>query len=300
MRGITFADVSRWQERVDWAAYSAAAGTTDDWGLTRADAAVCKATGGTETSGGTSRVDPWFARNQAGMREHLSVRGYYHFLQVDADPVAQARFFAETIGPLQPGEFAVLDVEQDADADAHERFCAETDRLVGGRCWVYGGAQVRTDRPVWIARYFDHTPNPDAEPDLPHALWQFTDRGHVPGVTGGCDVNVHRGDLASLRRLTVQDTEDDMPYTEEQIKKMVVEGVREALRPAMREGTSSGPDALGDTLDAVRRNAARLNDIQDTLKDGDNGGGREIDYKKLAKEVAPLLAADLARRLSNG
>jgi len=219
---LLLADVSRWQGQVDWAAYAEFS-----------PAAICKATGGDHDSGGTSRVDPRFRENRTGMRKHLALRGYYHFLQIGADPLAQARHFADTVGELLPGEFAALDVEGDANHAAHERFCAEVDRLVGGVCWLYGGSQVRSSRPVWVARYFDYTADPAGEPKVPHVLWQYTDRGRAPGITGNCDMNVHRGDLASLARFAVRpDEEDDMTADE----------VRAAVQAEIAEACgSSGP-----------------------------------------------------------
>lgn len=203
MSGIVFADVSRHQGTIDWTAYAHAAGTTDPNGLTRAAAAICKATGGTATSGGTSWVDPLFAANRAAMRKTLQLRGYYHFLQPDADAVAQAKFFAQTVGRLQSGEFAVLDVEQDANATKHEQFCVTVDRLVGGRCWVYGGMTVPNPqgRPYWVARYpGSGKPDPALEPSIQHVLWQFSSAGSFPGVPAVVDLNVHRGTPATLAK----------------------------------------------------------------------------------------------------
>ncbi len=208
MSDIVFADVSHHQGSIDWAAYARAAGHVHrPSGLTHAAAAICKATGGTHTSGGTSRVDPKFAANRAAMRDLLKLRGYYHFLQLNADPVAQAGHFAKTVGELQPGEFAVLDVEQDNNTARHEQFCAEVDRLLGGRCWIYGGKDVDNPngRPYWVARYPNSgKPDPSMEPKPAHVLWQFTSKGSCPGVSGNVDLNVHRGDLDSLARFAVR------------------------------------------------------------------------------------------------
>lgn len=195
MTDIVFADVSRHQGAVNWAAYAAAAGSTDPNGLIRVAAGICKATDG------TTWVDPQFAVNRTAMRKQLQVRGYYHYFEAADDPVVQAKFFAQTVGRLQPGEFAVLDVEQDTQSAKHEQFCAEVDRLSGGRCWIYGGMSVPNpqERPFWVARYpANGHPDPALEPSVAHVLWQFSSTGAFPGVQGVVDLNVHRGTLATL------------------------------------------------------------------------------------------------------
>lgn len=254
MTDTILADVSHHQdaprsELIDWAAYAG-----------RHKAAICKATGGTERSGGTTWVDPEFKHNQAQMRARLEVRGYYHFLQTDGDPVAQARHFAKTVGRLLPGEFAVLDVEQDTQTAKHEAFCREVDRLLGGTCWLYGGRDVPNPhrRPYWVARYWNETPDPRGEPSVRHVLWQYTSKGRAPGVAGNIDLNVHRGTLASLARYampkprrrspvqvvrTVRKPKVDLPH--------VVLGYHHGIPPAGTQDLRDFQSALGQTPDGV-------------------------------------------------
>jgi GH25 family lysozyme M1 (1,4-beta-N-acetylmuramidase) len=63
------------------------------------------------------RVDKQASANKAGMRRWFptAARGFYHFLGTSA-PAVQAAHFARVTGPLLPGEFVMLDVEQDAPA----------------------------------------------------------------------------------------------------------------------------------------------------------------------------------------
>ena len=271
MTGIVLTDVSRHQGPVDWQAYAAAAGTRHATGLTCAPAAVIKATGGTETSGGTSWVDTRFAENRLAMRHLLKVRGYYHFLQIDGDPVAQARHFARVVGPLTPGEFAVLDVEQDRHADRHEAFCREVDRILGGVCWLYGGKDVPNPhgRPYWVARYPKSLrPDPAMEPSLPHVLWQFSSQGRFPGVTGDVDLNVHRGDLASLARYAIpapEQQEDDM--TADEFKAILAD----ALEPVKRVQAAQGKE-----LDTIKVNTKKIIDGRDYKGVVTNPGLRDL------------------------
>jgi len=63
------------------------------------------------------RVDRQALNNRDGMRAAFpaTARGYYHFLGTGS-PEVQARHFRSTVGDLQPGEFIMLDVEEDAPA----------------------------------------------------------------------------------------------------------------------------------------------------------------------------------------
>lgn len=254
MTDLYLADVSHHQDRaggelVDWTAYAK-----------RFKAAICKTTGGDHDSGGTTWVDPEFTYNRGRMRELLSLRGYYHFFQVNGDPVAQARHFAKTVGKLLPGEFAVLDVEQDTQSAKHEAFCREADRLLGGTCWIYGGRDVPNPykRPFWVARYYDETPGRRGEPTVAHVLWQYTSKGRAPGVAGNVDLNVHRGSLSSLakyampkprRRTPVQVVRNrrkpkvDLPH--------VLLGYHHGIPPAGTKELRDFQRALGEEPDGI-------------------------------------------------
>ena len=63
------------------------------------------------------RVDRQALNNRDGMRAAFpaTARGYYHFLGTGS-PEVQAQHFRSTVGDLQPGEFTMLDVEEDAPA----------------------------------------------------------------------------------------------------------------------------------------------------------------------------------------
>jgi len=63
------------------------------------------------------RVDRQALNNRDGMRAAFpaTARGHYHFLGTGS-PEVQARHFRSTVGDLQPGEFIILDVEEDAPA----------------------------------------------------------------------------------------------------------------------------------------------------------------------------------------
>jgi GH25 family lysozyme M1 (1,4-beta-N-acetylmuramidase) len=68
----------------------------------------------TKATQGTTRIDPkFYAYRDAARAARIQRRIWYHFITGD-DAESQARFFASVIGPLQPNEGVMLDVEPDA------------------------------------------------------------------------------------------------------------------------------------------------------------------------------------------
>jgi GH25 family lysozyme M1 (1,4-beta-N-acetylmuramidase) len=160
---------------------------------------------------GTTFVDPRAAANLAGCRAAGIVPGMYHFYRHDADPAAQAAFFLQHIGSVQPGDLPpAVDVEEPSDgagpvnysqAEVVQRLrvFANAVRAVTGRApmiYTYPDAwrtltgnstAFASTSPLWIASYGGATPVlPGGWQD--YLLWQYTDRGTVNGIgTVDCD-----------------------------------------------------------------------------------------------------------------
>jgi len=200
-------DVSRWQKIVDWQQVKQA-------GISFA---FVKATEGTRV------VDPFLERNWAGMKQAGILRGAYHFFRPKEDPQGQAGYFARLFGD-DPGEMPpVLDLETHDGLDnlslisRAEAWLTEVERLLGRRPIIYTAPYFWKDhmrdssgRPpswaqnhkFWIAHYTSAE-----RPIIPAGcadwtIWQYTDRGRVPGVNGGnppVDTNRFNGTLDDLR-----------------------------------------------------------------------------------------------------
>jgi hypothetical protein len=161
---------------------------------------------------GSDHVDAaWYggARRQAAHEAGVRVLGLYQYL-VAAQPVApQAAAFVATVGHLQPGEFAVLDLEE-GDGDQSERAQAWFDSVdahltyPGYRgAWLYSDeaffqerglmAIAESSRHTWVACY---APTP---PAVPHTLWQYTDATPWAGI-GQCDSSRFAGTLEQLEQ----------------------------------------------------------------------------------------------------
>ena len=131
--------------------------------------------------------------------------GYYQYLTKDRDAATQAHEFIATIGTLHANEFPILDLEEGSGsqiARANAWF-AVVDAWAGFDASLYtgksmldnqlGGAGHWGKRPLWIASYpSSYTPDPSLQP-AGADWWQYSDRGHFPGLAGGVDASVFRG-----------------------------------------------------------------------------------------------------------
>jgi len=193
-------DVSRWQEDIDW---PAVAGDGIKWAIARA-------------AYGTDK-DTWFDQNWPAMKQAGLVRGAYQWFLPQNDPVEQAQFLLDTMGPLGPNDLPpVADVEDDGGQSAatvRARLHQWVDHIVsktgrkpiiysGKYFWQdYVGGDEFTDLPYWIPNYSADCPN------LPDGAWgdwhffQYTSTGSVNGVSGNVDRDVFNGSLAELKAL---------------------------------------------------------------------------------------------------
>lgn len=201
-------DVSHWQGQIDWPKVKASG---HHFALLKA----------TES---TNYTDPTFARNRAAARAAGLTTGAYHFARYQ-DPIAEADRFCNAVGALASGEIAVLDWEIDA-ADPvswSRRWLDRVRERLGVRAFVYMNQFHRSKwawkqiadlgHPLWLAKYDGNQDQPPGGPWPATAMKQFTDKGKVPGIAGGVDLNVFYGDLKALAKYGKDgnDLEDDMP-----------------------------------------------------------------------------------------
>lgn len=162
---------------------------------------------------GTQGVDSAYARRRDLLTPAVGLlRGAYHF-GIGGNGGGQAHHFLDT-ACHGPGDLLALDVERNPSgasmslADA-EAFVAAVFVATGRYPVLYGGADylgqlgvtaasLLARCPIWWAAYHD----PDkGSPKIPQpwgkwALWQYTDRGAVAGLT--VDRSLFAGDLAGL------------------------------------------------------------------------------------------------------
>ena len=193
-------DVSSWQGPVDW-------------GAVRRSGRLFAFAKATE---GQTFVDKMFVNNRVEMAANgLVLRGLYHFARPDRNgAAAEAAHFLRTVGPLNPGEVPVLDLEV-APGPGVGDWAAEwlalvakgtgrTPILYSYQSYLYSIPTARlTQYPLWIAFWGDNNGSlPTTQPRTDRwnswTMWQYTSNAVVPGVAGRVDDSVFAGSAADL------------------------------------------------------------------------------------------------------
>jgi GH25 family lysozyme M1 (1,4-beta-N-acetylmuramidase) len=159
---------------------------------------------------GTGHLDAaWYggARRLDAHKAGVKALGIYQYLVATEDALAQAEEFVKVVGKLEPGEFAVLDLEEGggsqlARAEEWLKYVDEHLTYPGSKgAWLYssnsffGSAGLMpiadSSRHTWVADY-------GARPTVPHTLWQNSQATQWPGIPKACDNSVFDGDLAKF------------------------------------------------------------------------------------------------------
>ena len=190
-------DVSKWQGYVDW---NAVAASGIDFAFIR-------------VSDGLNFQDAYFQSNWSEAKANGVVRGAYQFFRSDEDPVAQAQYLLDEMGPLEPGDLPpVCDVEtSDGQSpativDRVQTWLDVVEGALGVKPLIYTSPGVWgsivnsgafSDYPLWVAHWGASCPSmPTGWTDW--VVWQTSDSGSVPGVSGGVDTNLFNGDMEAL------------------------------------------------------------------------------------------------------
>jgi lysozyme len=194
---LTGIDVSYYQGDIDWNAV-AADGVTFAW---------------VRVSHSTQFFDPQFDANLAGARAAGIHTGVYQYFEPGQDPIEQAQFLLDHMGPLQPGDMPpMIDVESAdtvppaAYADAIRAWVDHVEAATGVVPFIYTGYyywndNVGTDEfidhPLWIANY---NPGCPLIPDY-WGTWvvhQYCACESIAGIAGDVDGDTFNGNLDDL------------------------------------------------------------------------------------------------------
>jgi lysozyme len=204
MNFVNGLDVSDYQENVNWASVHAAGYSF----------AIAKATEGT---GNTQET---FAGNLAAIRAVGMVAGAYHFLDWNEDPIAQAHHFLSVYTPRKGDLPPTLDCEACTCDSAQavskvSAFIGEVEKhLSGRRMLLYFSASFPGDHlqggsgfsghPVWVAAYNNDPAPPTIAGVGQIKLWQYSESGHVNGISGAVDLDRFVGTLSDLKAFALQ------------------------------------------------------------------------------------------------
>lgn len=159
------------------------------------------------TSGGMV-VDSYYTSNMKGATENNVPVGVYFYSQATTyeEGVEEAKFVLSHLGDYQLSYPIVLDREDPMADDARTNNLSaeqhtqaalgflETIKAAGYQAMMYTNRMYYSlyldleqiyQYPIWYAQYAD-------EPDWPYefSIWQYTESGEVPGISGSVDLNL--------------------------------------------------------------------------------------------------------------
>lgn len=211
-------DVSHWQGLIDWQAVAAAG----------VQFAMVKATDGVGV------VDEQFRRNAGGAPAVGIPVGFYHFAHVEDAYLDQVDNFCNAVKDLPVDLPYVLDLETNKNNLSSSvltiwavKWLEEVKKRTGKQVMVYSSpgfinqyfAPELGAYPLWVAHY-------GVEQPAPNYIWkewsifQYSQSGSCPGVSGNVDMNVMEADFLPKKKLT---NFDDVPaaYWAESVIKVV-------------------------------------------------------------------------------
>lgn len=205
-REINGIDVSAWQPNI----------TQGDWIKMLTDYqcrfAFIKATEGTQYISRTFAND-FYEAKMAGI-----LRGAYHFYSRGVDPIKQADFFLNALGPVVKGDLPpVLDLEHpkgliESDLEPALAILRRFEEKTGATpiiyCGPYGfhglGSRALTSGiekyPLWLAHYTSGNPWMP-KPWSKLTFWQYTSSGS--STEGPIDHNWFNGSMEELQAMTI-------------------------------------------------------------------------------------------------
>lgn len=202
MSQIVVADISRWQGTINFDEFK-----------NHVQAVVIKASG----SDGGLYADSKLIRNRDEARRVGLPAAYYHY-KGDGTARDQADYFLAAIGNIVPGEFVVIDDENEVKVNPEfcRAFAARIKEVTGLVVPVYSNLNrfqnvdlsPIKDLPAWVAKYGQNTGTvegagaPPSNIGMNIAMWQYTSAARVPGITENTvDLNIFYGSLDDFKAL---------------------------------------------------------------------------------------------------
>ncbi|HEV7682681.1 MAG TPA: glycoside hydrolase family 25 protein [Pyrinomonadaceae bacterium] len=162
---------------------------------------------------GTNWSDPTYASRKPQALAAGLLWGAYHF-GVNADGTAQAQYFLSFVKP-GPQDLLALDFEENSSSQMTiaqaEQFVTEiynqTGRYPGFYSDALAGNMLGSNQDSILANcWFWRAEYGGAAPSVPPTwstwtMWQYTESGSVPGISGSCDRDTFNGSEADLSKL---------------------------------------------------------------------------------------------------
>jgi lysozyme len=210
-------DVSHWEGTIDWKTVAASG---YKFAYTKA----------TES---TTYTDDTLVANANGAVAAGIPIGAYHFYRLAADPKAQADYFLSKIKNLKLDLPPSLDFEEQSSsapsavAKSLKIWLDTVEAGVGRKPIIYSSAyywNTYVGSPSWAGDYGLWVANYTAAPQplLPkswksYLIWQYTDKGSVPGITGDVDLDRFAGSEEDLAKFAGRAFVPPPPSLEERL-----------------------------------------------------------------------------------
>lgn len=164
---------------------------------------------------GENGIDSRFIRNWDGIRTLPVKRGAYHYYRPNENSTRQAQNFIKT-AKLNSGDLIpVLDIEKHSTIQSRDKlreglknWLKIVEEHYGVKPMIYTGDRFFWDvlhdngfdeYPIWVANY-----NPILEPETENwTIWQFSERGRLPGIREKVDLNIMEGGIEKLNQLVI-------------------------------------------------------------------------------------------------
>lgn len=196
-------DVSHYQGDIDWTQVKAS-------GVVFAYAKAVQ---------GDDGLDPDFARNWSGMKDAGLLRGAYDFFVVGDDPATQAQDYIGKV-MLDPGDLPpMVDIEtESAGVESDPGQIADLHSYLETLTAHYGVTPIIytspgfwnsyfddsfSDYPLWVAEYGVSAPK-EVTGWTVWTIWQHSQSGSVPGISGAVDLDYFNGALSQLEKFTLK------------------------------------------------------------------------------------------------
>jgi lysozyme len=193
--GILGIDVSQYQGRIDFA------GLQLQLQNKQIEFVVVRA------SMGKDGVDSRFAQNWEGFRTLPVKRGAYHYYRPNENSTQQAQNFIKTANLKSGDMIPVLDIEKLR--EGLKNWLKIVEEHYGVKPMIYTGDRFFWDflhdhgfdeYPIWVANY-NQIVKPETED---WTIWQFSEKGSLPGIGEKIDLNVLVGGEERLEGLLIR------------------------------------------------------------------------------------------------
>ncbi|MCQ2287722.1 MAG: hypothetical protein MJZ74_01330 [Muribaculaceae bacterium] len=250
---------------------------------------------------GTSYKDPKYAENLNEARRHKIPVGAYHFMRTGSSVDAQFAQYTSVVKKEEQDLLPMLDVEvrqgwtNQQMQDSVMKFCDLLEKHYGCKPLVYTNAHfyhnvlnaVVKDYPLFIARYASNEPTLSG--GTKWILWQFSDKGRLPGIDVYVDLSCfNKGydvkDLLIKNNPSKKYVDPKVAAKEEAAKKKAEEEARKKAEEEAKKKAKEEEAAKKKGQEAKPSRASKAEKQEAAKKKADEEAKKKAEEEKKAAE----------------